>query len=95
MLRRNIRDVLENLLDICLDRLKLSMLCSGKRIRFILLIFPCCQLLLFLSEAGHRGNRFSTGELIQVLSRSLIEKDFRFMRLPKLPFVFCFHIVMD
>lgn len=55
-------------------------------------IFPCCQLLLFLSEAGHRGNRFSIGELVQGLPCSFIEKNFRFMRLSKIPLVFCFHI---
>ena len=92
MLRRNIGTILENVLDICLNCLKLSMLCSGKGIRFILLIFPCCQLLLFLSETGHRGNRFSIGELVQGLPCSFIEKNFRFMRLSKIPLVFCFHI---
>lgn len=92
MFRRNIGTILENVLDICMNRLKLSILCSGKRIRFILLIFSCCQLLLFLSETGHRGNCFSIGELVQGLPRSFIEKNFRFMCLSKIPFVFCFHI---
>ena len=92
MLRRNIGTILENVLDICLNCLKFTMLCSGKGIRFILLIFPCRQLLLFLSETGHRGNRFSIGELVQGLPRSFIEKNFRFMRLSKIPFVFCFHM---